>query len=124
MKRLVVSLSIIAIILVVGIFAIMTVSNKNDRLYGKIEAVIEAYEAGSGVSERIGELERFFEGEYARRLCSVVSDRYLGEMSAIISKLRPMSESGCDEFTAECAALKEAARKIYLSELPGLERIL
>ena len=68
MKRLIVSLSIIAIILAVGFFAIMTVSNKNDRLYGKIEAVIEAYEAGSGVSERIGELERFFGGICAAAL--------------------------------------------------------
>lgn len=124
MKRLIVSLSIIAIILAVGIFALITVSNKNDRLYGQIEAVISTYENGGDVSKEISELREFFENDYAKRLRLIVSDEYLGEMSSLISRLEPMVESECDEFTAECEALRNAARKIYLSELPTWERVL
>lgn len=123
MKRIIICLTIIALIIAAGIAAIYTVSEKNDRLYGRIESVLSAYESG-GVMEEIESLKSFFEGEYVPTLGAFIDDDSLAEMSVYISRLAPMVESDCDEFRAECEALKAEARKLYLGELPLPFRIL
>lgn len=124
MKRIVISLSIIAIIIAVGIAALFTVSQKNDRLYGHIESVLSAYKGGRDASPEIAALCGYFENDYAKTLSAIVDDDRLAEMAVYVSRLEPMLQSGCDEFEAECSALRAEARKIYLSELPLIFRIL
>ena len=122
MKRLIICLTIIAAIIAAGICTIGTVAQKNERLYGKIDSVLASY-GESGAEAEIAELKKFFEREYAPGLSLVVNDAGLGEMMNSISKLGPMLESGCDEFLAECEAIRSEAERIYLAELPGLFRV-
>lgn len=124
MKRIFVSLTILAVIIAVGIFALFSVSQKNDRLYGHIEAVISAYESDGDTVLEIQNLQNYFELDYVPKLGAFVDDDLLGEIATCISRLEPMLESDCDEFTAECAAIRTTARKIFLNEAPKLFRIL
>lgn len=124
MKRIIISLSIITVIVAVGIMAIMTVSSKNDRLYGHIESVISAYESDGDVNSQIEVLKKYFEDDYVKILGMLVDDDRLAEMSVYINRLQPMLESDCDEFMAECESIRTEARKIYLNELPLPFRVL
>lgn len=124
MKRIIISISIMALIVAVGVAALITAYSENDRLYGKIESVVRAYESGGDVSKEIEALKKFFKQSYAPALGAFVDDETLGELLSFINRLAPMYESGCDEFTAECEALRTEAEKIYLGELPSVFRIL
>ena len=124
MKRIVISLTIIAVIIAVGLFALWSVSAKNDRLYGHIEAVISAYETDGNVVSEINSLRDFYESEYLPRLGYFVDDDQLTELSTLIARLEPMYRAECDEFIAECEAIRENAHRIYLKEVPALFRIL
>ena len=124
MKRLAVCIAIIAAIIAAGIFSVDAVSEKNKKLYGRIDSVLEAYGAGGETAEAISELEDYFHGDYAPRLACIVDDDSLFEMSVSVNKLRAMYESGCDEFTAECEAIRAGAEKILKSEAPGIYRLL
>lgn len=123
MKRIAICLTIIAIILAVGIYALASIDGSNDRLYGHIEAVLAEYESGGDPRSEIEDLKAFFEKKYVRALGCFVNDDRLGELSVSISRLVPMLESDCDEFTAECEAIREEARQIYIRELPEIFRI-
>lgn len=124
MKRLFVSIAIIGVIIAVGVAAILSVGSKNTRLYGHIDAVLAEFDGGGDPSAQIDELKSFFEKSYAPILGCFVSDESLQEIDLMISKLKPMYDADCDEFSAECASIKAAARKIYNDELPRLYRIL
>ena len=123
MKRLIISLSIIAVILAAGFFAIKTVSGQNDRLYGMVESVLREYSSGGDAAGEIGYLKKFFEEEYVRKLSALVDDDKLAGISESIDRLLPMLEADCDEFRAECESIKSGARLIYLNELPAPFRI-
>ena len=124
MKRLVVCLAIIGAIIAAGIFSCAVVSSKNDKLYGYIQSVEEKYNAGESPEAEIAALDGFFKTSYAPGLACIVNDDELSELAIGISKLLPMYESGCDEFTAECEAIRMGARRIYRDEVPGFYRIL
>lgn len=124
MKRLIISLSIIAVIVMVGIIAIYSVGEKNERLYGHIESVLAAYDSGEDVGAELSGLRAFFENEYVRALGAFVDDDRLAEISVSIDRLEPMYLSDCDEFSAECFTIRSLAENIYLNELPVLFRIL
>ena len=121
MKRLIISLSIIAVIVMVGIIAIYSVGEKNERLYGHIESVLAAYDSDEDVGAELSGLRAFFENEYVRALGAFVDDDRLAEISVSIDRLEL---SDCDEFSAECFARRSLAENIYLNELPVLFRIL
>ena len=124
MKRIIVCIFIIGAIIAVGVFSCVLVASKNDRLYGHIEAVISAYDGGKDVIPEISGLREFYESEYLPGLGYFVDDDNLTELSTMIARLEPMYSSDCDEFIADCAAIRESARRIYLKEVPVLFRIL
>ncbi len=123
MKRIIISIGIIAVIIALGCTAIVYIEAHNSKLYGKIDEVVASYEQDEGVVQSISELEDFFK-TYSRKLGCIINDDSLAEISVSISRLTPMYESECDEFTAECAQIKEYAKKILDSEIPYWYRIL
>ncbi len=123
MKRIMICIGIIAVIIALGCSAIAYISVHNSKLYGKIDEVIASYEQDEGVVQSISELREYYK-EYSRRLGCITNDDSLAEISVSISRLTPMYESECDEFTAECTQIKEYARKILDSEIPCWYRIL
>lgn len=124
MKRIIISLSIIAVIIAAGIFALYSVRTKNERLYGHIEAVLSAYESGGDVPSEISSLREFFEKDYMPSLSCVIKDDLLYDIRLLIDRLEPMYDSDCDEFTSECESILGGARRIYYNELPTFLRIL
>ena len=124
MKRIIVCLVIIGVIIAAGIFSCMVVAAKNDRLYGHIESVLSAYDSGGDAMPAIEDLENYFKRDYAPMLACFVNDEMIGELALTISRLKPMYESDCDEFSAECEAVRESADRIYKSEVPSFFRIL
>lgn len=124
MKRFIISIAIICAIVAAGIFSCAAVYEKNTRLYGHITGVLEAYGSDGDVGSEISSLESFFEKEYAPGLCRIVNDERIGEISVMISRLRAMYQSDCDEFTSECEAIKKSAENIFRAELPDLYRLL
>lgn len=124
MKRLIISITIIGVIVAVGIYALSSVSQKNERLYGLVEEVLNVYNEGKDPSSKIDKLSEYVNGPYAHRLAYFVEEDELQEIRLMISRLKPMIESGCDEFTAECKAILVAAEHIFLDEFPAIYRIL
>ena len=124
MKRVIVCLFIIGAIIAAGIFSCMVVAAKNDRLYGHIESVLDIYDSGEDAASAIDELESYFRRDYAPKLACFINDEMLGDRAVAISRLKPMYESDCDEFSAECEAVRESADRIYKSEVPSFFRIL
>ena len=124
MKRVVICLVIIGVIIAAGIFSCMVVAAKNDRLYGHIESVLSIYDAGGDANSAISDLENYFRTDYAPKLACFVNDEMIGELAVTISRLKPMYESDCDEFSAECEAVRAGADRIYKSEVPSFFRIL
>lgn len=124
MKRLFVSIAIIVVIIAVGVAALLSVDSKNQRLYGHIDAVLAEFDGGDDPSSQIDALKSYFDKSYAPVLACFVRDESLQEINIMISKLKPMFDADCDEFSAECESIKETARKIYYEELPCFYRIL
>lgn len=124
MKRLFVSIAIIGVIIAVGVVAILSIDSKNQRLYGHIDAVLAEFDGGGDPSSQIDDLKSFFDKSYAPFLGCFVKDEPLQEIGIMISKLKPMYDAECDEFSSECASIKATARKIYYDELPCIYRIL
>lgn len=124
MKRIAISITIIALILVAGYSAVALIDSGNDRLYGKLELVTDSYRSQSpDVEENIFELEHYV-AVYSKRLGWIVNDELLGEMELSTARLRPMYRSDSDEFLAECAQIKEYARMILESEKVTWSKIL
>ena len=124
MKRIAISIVIIALIFVAGYSAVALIDSGNDRLYGRLELVTDSYRSQSpDVEKNISELERSV-ADYSKRLGWVVSDELLGEMELSVSRLMPMYQSNSDEFLAECAQIKEYARMILESEKVTWSKIL
>lgn len=123
MKRIIISIGIIAAIIALGCSAIAYIEVHNSKLYGKIDEVISSYEQDKNVTQSISELRDFFE-KYSRKLGCIISDEELAQISVSISRLTPMYESECDEFTAECVQIREYAKKILDLEIPYWYRIL
>lgn len=123
MKRIIISIGIIAVIIALGCSAIAYIEVHNSKLYGKIDEVISSYERDAGVTQSISELRDYFE-KYSHKLGCIINDDELAQISVSISRLAPMYESECDEFTAECTQIKEYAKKILDSEIPYWYRIL
>lgn len=124
MKRIVICVVIIVVIIAAGIFSCAVVASKNDRLYGHIQSVLDIYGAGGDATEALDDLENYFRKDYAPKLACLIDDEMIGELAMLISRLKPMYESECDEFSAECEAVRSGAEKIYQSELPSFFRIL
>lgn len=123
MKRIIISITIIVIIITIGCSAIYYIDTQNRKLYGKIEMVLNAYSSDDGVEESIGELKTFFH-KYEKGLACIVSEEALIDMSQSITKLLPMYQSDCDEFTAECQSIMTMAARIRSNEIPTWDRIL
>lgn len=124
MKRIAISITIIALIFVAGYSAVALIDSGNDRLYGQLELVTDSYRSQSpDVEKNISELERSV-ADYSKRLGWVVSDELLGEMELSTARLMPMYQSNSDEFLAVCSEIKEYARMILESEKATWSKIL
>lgn len=122
MKRIVISIVIIAAIISAGCLAIGYIGEENEIIYGKIEEVLNA-EGDAATKEAVRELERAFE-KYENRLSCIVDEDILEEMSAAVSMLMPMYEASSDEFTAQCELVKAYAKRLLDREIPTLPRVM
>ncbi|MCD7732815.1 MAG: DUF4363 family protein [Oscillospiraceae bacterium] len=122
MKRILISIVIIAAIIAAGCFAIAGIEAENTKIYGKIEKVLSS-STEEEAEEAVSDLEEAFR-EYSKRLSCVVDEDILEEMEGAVYMLRPMLESNSDEFTAQCELLRSYAKRILDREIPTLGRIL
>ncbi|MCC8196930.1 MAG: DUF4363 family protein [Ruminococcus sp.] len=122
MKRILISVVIIAAIIAAGCFAIAGIEAENTKIYGKIEKVLSS-STEEEAEEAVSDLEEAFR-EYSKRLSCVVDEDILEEMEGAVYMLRPMLESSSDEFTAQCELLRSYAKRILDREIPTLGRIL
>ncbi|MCD7889229.1 MAG: DUF4363 family protein [Oscillospiraceae bacterium] len=122
MKRILISIVIIAAIIAAGCFAIAGIEAENTKIYGKIEKVLSS-STEEEAEEAVSDLEEAFR-EYSKRLSCVVDEDILEEMEGAVYMLRPMLESSSDEFTAQCELLRSYAKRILDREIPTLGRIL
>ncbi|MCD8007307.1 MAG: DUF4363 family protein [Oscillospiraceae bacterium] len=122
MKRILISIVIIAAIIAAGCFAIAGIEAENTKIYGKIEEVLSA-DSQEEAEAAVGELEEAFK-EYSRRLSCIVDEDILEEMEGAVYMLKPMLESNSDEFTAQCELLRSYAKRILDREIPTLGRVL
>lgn len=123
MKRIIISIAIIAVIIAMGCSAVMYIGAHNSRLYGHIDRVLSAYSSNKNVADEIESLKKYF-ARYEKDLGAVVNEDILNDMSASISKLLSMYLSQSDEFSAECEAIRSCADRIQKSEIPAWHRIL
>ncbi len=123
MKRIIICIAIIAAIIALGCSAIAYIEVNNSKLYGKIDKVISSFDMDSEVESSIADLNDYFK-KYKKMLGCIVGDDELYEMELSISRLLPMYQSDCDEFTAECNQIKTCAKKMLDAEMPYWYRIL
>ncbi len=122
MKRILISIVIIAIIIAAGCFAIAGIEAENTKIYGAIEEVLDS-ESEEEAVEAVNKLEDAFK-EYSKRLSCIVDEDILEEMEGAVYMLMPMLESNSDEFTAQCELIRSYAKRILDREIPTLGRIL
>ncbi|MCD7846534.1 MAG: DUF4363 family protein [Oscillospiraceae bacterium] len=122
MKRIFISIVIIAAIIAAGCFAIAGIEAENTKIYGKIQEVLES-DSLEEAEEAVTELEEAF-AKYSKRLSCIVDEDILEEMEGAVYMLRPMLESSSDEFTAQCELLRSYAKRILDREIPTFGRIL
>lgn len=123
MKRLYISTAILFFIIALGLLSIYLIAEQNERLYGKIDAVIEKYRSGEDVTASIADLDGAYK-RYRRLVGSLSDDSEVYEIGVSISKLQAMYESGSDEFLAECYVIRTLAREIFQRQRPSFERLL
>ena len=122
MKRILISIVIIAAIIAAGCLAIAGIETENTKIYGKIEQVLNS-ESEEEAEVAVQELEEVFQ-DYSKRLSCIVDEDLLEEMSGAVYMLKPMLESNSDEFTAQCELIRSYAKRILDREIPTLGRIL
>ncbi len=122
MKRIFISIVIIAAIIAAGCLAIAGIEAENTKIYGKIEEVLNA-NSEEETEAALNELEEAFV-KYSKRLSCIVDEDILEEMEGAVYMLRPMLESNSDEFTAQCELIRSYAKRILDREIPTLGRIL
>lgn len=122
MKRIIISVIIIAAIIAAGCFAIVGIEAENTKIYGAIEEVLNS-DSQEEAEMAVGELEEAFQ-KYSKRLPCIVDEDLLEEMEGAVYMLRPMLLSNSDEFTAQCELLRSYAKRVLDREIPTLGRIL
>ncbi len=122
MKRILISIVIIAAIIAAGCLAIAGIETENTKIYGKIEEVLNS-ESEEEAEAAVQELEEAFL-DYSKRLSCIVDEDLLEEMEGAVYMLKPMLESNSDEFTAQCELIRSYAKRILDREIPTLGRIL
>lgn len=123
MKRLVLSISIIAVIAAMGIVTIFFIKGQNEKLYGKLDLVLYKYENGQDPSQELAELEVYAEG-YVAKLSYVADEELLGDLYESVVTLRTLYFDSSEEFRTECERIRLLAERIYLKEIPQMGRIL
>ncbi|MCD8106699.1 MAG: DUF4363 family protein [Oscillospiraceae bacterium] len=122
MKRILISIIIIALIVAAGCFAIAGIEAENTKIYGAIEEVLNSG-TDEEAEEALDELEEAFR-KYSKRLSCIVDEDILEEMEGAVYMLKPMFESSSDEFTAQLELVRSYAKRILDREIPSLGRIL
>ncbi len=122
MKRILISIVIIAAIIAAGCFAIAGIETENTKIYGKIEEVLNS-DSKEETEAAVQELEEAFR-KYSSRLSCIVDEDLLEEMEGAVYMLMPMLESDSDEFMAQCELIRSYAKRILDREIPTLGRIL
>lgn len=123
MKRLVLSISIIAVIAAMGIVTIFFIKGQNEKLYGKLDLVLYKYENGQDPSQELAELEVYAKG-YVEKLSYVADEELLGDLYESVVTLRTLYFDSSEEFRTECERIRLLAERIYLKEIPQMGRIL
>ncbi|MBQ8396067.1 MAG: DUF4363 family protein [Oscillospiraceae bacterium] len=123
MKRLVLSISIIAVIAAMGIVTIFFIQSQNEKLYGKLDLVIYKYENNEDVSKELAELEEFAR-EYTKKLNYFADEEKLEELYEAVITLKTLYFDSSEEFRTECARIRLLADRIYRREIPDMGRIL
>ena len=123
MKRLVLSISIIAVIAAMGIVTIFFIQSQNEKLYGKLDLVIYKYENNEDVSKELAELEEFAR-EYTKKLNYFADEEKLEELYEAVITLKTLYFDSSEEFRTECARIRLLADRIYRREISDMGRIL
>ncbi len=123
MKRLVLSISIIAVIAAMGIMTIFFIQSQNEKLYGKLDLVLYKYENNEDVSKELAELEEFTR-EYTKKLNYFADEEKLEELYEAVITLKTLYFDSSEEFRTECARIRLLADRIYRREIPDMGRIL
>lgn len=123
MKRLVLSISIIAVIAAMGILTIFFIQSQNEKLYGKLDLVLYKYENNEDVSKELVELEEFTR-EYTKKLNYFADEEKLEELYEAVITLKTFYFESSEEFRTECARIRLLADRIYRQEIPDMGRIL
>lgn len=123
MKRLVLSISIIAVIAAMGIMTIFFIQSQNEKLYGKLDLVLYKYENNEDVSKELAELEEFAR-EYTKKLNYFADEEKLEELYEAVITLKTLYFDSSEEFRTECARIRLLADMIYRREIPDIGRIL
>lgn len=116
MKRLYISLFIIATVIALGIFTIYFIASQNQRFLGEIEKVENKAESAEALKKEFS--------RYQKLLGLLVSDEKLFEMEKTLARILSMSKTDDEEFLAECEELKAMSKDILNAYIPTLERLL
>ncbi len=123
MKRLIISVLILATIVVTSIVTLSVFDSKNEQLISYIERTEELYKQNKTdlAEEELTRLNRFW-SDYYNLVSYIVQSTKLEEVAQSVSKLKALM--GKDEFLSECESIKYGIRLIYDSEFPYLHSIL
>lgn len=122
MKRLIIGVVIILCVIAMGLFAIAYISQQNSRLYGKLEEVLIAYDAGENITFLLDELEDTAYN-YSQCLTLFVNDEELSELLETAAMMKAFYPGDETEFKAQAARLRYLAERIYQDEICHIGRI-
>lgn len=122
MKRLYVSIAILALIAIISGFSVYTIKRCNEHLDELVQSTEQAYYGGGDVKKALGKLEDYWE-KYYLAMTYITAEPTMPDMSRAVKKLPELYEAGSDDFLAELKSISDWAQLLYDTQFPDLSSI-
>ncbi len=122
MKRLVISIVILAFIAALSTASIIVMKKCNEHLGELVSQTEQAYKNGGDVKKALGELEDYWE-KYYLLLSYFSAEPTMPDMSRTVKKLPELLERDSDDFLAELKSICDWSQLLYDTQFPDVSSI-
>ena len=122
MKRLWISIVILAVTVVMCTASVMIIKHSNEVLFEHIHSTEEAYRQGGDAKKELGELMEYWERHYVT-LTFLTGSTAMEDIERTAARLPYLLEAGSDDFLAELKGLESWAQLVYDRSVPDLTSI-
>lgn len=123
MKRLMISVVLLAVLLASGVFSAVYVKDANERIQILCRHIREEAVSGENTADDIGQLCSFWD-EHCRVLAFVENSSNVAAVSAEISRLPALAQADPNELIEQIDSICEQCRLLAERQLPHIRSLL